>query len=654
MSGPDSARQDKLGFSNRPGEARQKVTGEAHEKEMKLKQDFENKLQEAQNSKTVGAWVVLTQERMGKSRCQAQIDAARTSAGNLLPGIQGRWPNNLQRLRTLWGEGRNANPIGVLWFITNLEPELQTLRKTAAIDTNPATRQALADIEAALQLCLDTIGQPHEGTYTRNPFPGDPTLSARESNLARTGVFMVGAAGAIMTGIFAAFAKEGDENWILPGGYLLVAALAAGWGPLMEGSDSRFQNQIAFLVQPGGDWERLQFGDNSVSAYGMGGSEWGMFVNNYYRDAAGNTAIAAFLKGDKAPTAAQSTAIMALAPTTLRPTIEAMLKSNRGGLPAADFRMMVGLLNNATTENARAIVINYVRMGSTRRNVEAVAKGNAAPMAGPLTAGTPPIVTPRAGTSAIEPPSATTPVSTTTTPPLTLEEAVAKKVKEDAAIAKKTAEDLARSAPPASTTIPPPTPRPPVSTPPTTPPGTPPPAASRPPVAPPPVPPVTPPTPPTAPPIAPPVAPPVAPPAAPVPPTPEMILKARKERIVAEMRTKIANGVRMRNPSLTLDGISCSINGSRNMVVQDGTGPSHTVTMSTPIAGITKNLTFNSIQRNGEEITITLNVTPFNTRSDRMSLEGMAQTLLNFARGGTFYQTVVDGTTERIVTVISQ
>ncbi len=356
-----------------------------------MKQEFEKQQNEKIVRGSVLEWVRGAQERLNGSDSLARTDLALTAAEQLPGSMRGQWTRNLQTVRNLAvrpnRDGSAGDPIAILRFLANIDAERQTLRKLGQTDTSTQTQEGIRAIEDAFDSYARTIGQGHRAVIVRNPYGymDNSPIDRRESHLIRTGIFMAAGVGAVATGLLAALAKDGEANTALPATYLLVMGLAMGWGSINQNGSDRLTGQLDFLVTANNDWETLQFGGNGRPAYGVRGPDWGTFAENWYRDGRRDPLIAAFLRaGNKDPaTPEQRAAILALAPAGIHPQVNAMINSNRSSAMGADFRMMVGLLNQATTPDAQGIVVNFVRSGATRQNVQQVAKVTAAPGGGP-------------------------------------------------------------------------------------------------------------------------------------------------------------------------------------------------------------------------------------------------------------------------------
>lgn len=334
---------------------------------------------------TVTAWVHGAQERMRQPENGQRLETALGAVGNLPQSLQSRWRSILTDLRGYTtrrnNDGSTGDPVAVLRHIAILREDRQRLQKIVSLEQTPENaeraREAATAIDAALQSYEQAIGRAHPGFIVENPYAAmrNRTVEERGSNLLRIGVAGAGLGAAAIGGMLAFFAREEDQNWALPGAYLAVAAVAMGWGSLTEKADQRLARQVGFLVEPGGDWERLQFGSEGIPAYDVRGADWALFAEQYYNNGTRNPLIAAMIANKNTPSAQQRRAILDLAPEAIRPQVERMLDSRRENSPGIDMRLFFRELSRATTREAQQMAVQFVRSGATRRNLQALNPG---------------------------------------------------------------------------------------------------------------------------------------------------------------------------------------------------------------------------------------------------------------------------------------
>ncbi len=407
------------------------VTDAAH----KSLHELEEKFEQQQTRQTLGQWARGAQERMAKQRCITTVQRAQGSLSSLPQTMQGRWTGRMNLLTTLATrkiattenrqERTEGDPIAILRFIANTQPELTLLKGITQRSRNPLAVRAALNIDDAFRSYEQAIGQGHPDVYVGRAYnlTRNPDIDGQGRQLIQMAVFTGAAIGAIFTGVLAMFAKPDDKNWKLPAFWLLLAGIAAGWGDITMNGTERMDKQTGFLTKLGGQWQGLQ------ERYGMRGANWAAFARNWYANGSTHRAV---LRRNKPLSVAERDAILALAPTSIHQQLKNMLASRRGDVLAADFKLMTGLLKNATSGDAQGIVISYIGSGSDHTSMRAISAAAGAsvgagalaaapttgpglsptgPVAGPVVSSTVPPAGPGSGPGPVVLPVSTTTIS---------------------------------------------------------------------------------------------------------------------------------------------------------------------------------------------------------------------------------------------------
>lgn len=372
------------------------------------------KLQQALIHRTIAEEAGQAQDRMQKAQCLNHVDRALGGIANLPQTIQNQWRSQLELLRTLATRqapnGRPGDPYGILRLSENLRPQRELLRKFAQTDTDPLAVRAALDVEEAFRAYERAIGEPHTAVNVRSP-PTNADVNRQGREIVQIGTFLVaGSIGAIF-GTLELLKGNGERSLKMPGAYLAVAALAAGWGSLTETGSERLDSQISFLTQIDGEWERLQ------RSYGLRGPEWKTFVEGFYREVRQNSnpTLIAALRSSTPLTPEQRAAVHRLAPATASQQFHDILDKMLNSGPAsnaADLRVLAGFLDQATTPDARTIVARYVGSGASRQSLAMLNSATAStstrarPPAPAAAAGVPPLAVTAAPSAMATPPSA--------------------------------------------------------------------------------------------------------------------------------------------------------------------------------------------------------------------------------------------------------
>lgn len=322
---------------------------------------------------TVGEWARCAQERMRKANSLGAAKRATDSVRHLPETIRSQWESHLTLLTTYATrtapDGSTGDPIAILRHIFAVQGDLATLRKLAAPIGNSDTLRAVQLIHDAYESFHSAIGQGHPAVHFINPLHRNDRLSKRGGDLARMGLFIAGAGAFVISGLLAAFSKPEDRNLKIPGMYLAVAGLAAGWGEITMKGDERLDRQIGFLTEPAGRWETLQ------NEYRLLGPDWAQYIRNYYRSGLENPLVVSGFAAERPLGKEERAAIMALAPARIHRQLERMLNGQRGAVHAADWKLMTGFLNGATSDDARGIITAFVDEGVTRESLAILNRG---------------------------------------------------------------------------------------------------------------------------------------------------------------------------------------------------------------------------------------------------------------------------------------
>ena len=320
-------------------------------------------------------------------------DRATLASVPLLPqSTQGRWLGHLSALKNF---GNRGDPLQTLRYISNIGDDIYYLQ-TLQVIGNEREQRGAREVAELLRQWEAAIGPAHPGhTIVDRYRERNPRISGQARNVLATGVFLIAASAAIFTGLLALFSKPDERQWKVFGIWATIALLAAGFGDITRGGPERLQGQVDFLVQPGGEWERLQMGGPGNPAYGLRDGNWSSFFRRLYDRGTHSPDVVAALRATGRMTDAQRKAILALAPPAIHPQLTAMLDSGGGAQQGADFRRMLGQLNHARTQEAQNIVVGYTQSGASRDTLAMFAKaraGTVAPPPPPVGFGSVPVV----------------------------------------------------------------------------------------------------------------------------------------------------------------------------------------------------------------------------------------------------------------------
>ena len=355
-------------------------------------------------AKSLLSWRTGAQERMRLKGCSKVLASAQKSVEDMpaqdrYHSVQNQWRGRLRDLNYYAtrevsnpdGTKSIGQPLAVLRFINMVRPELTQLAEIPdppRADGHPGTADLARQINAVFRSYEEAIGSPPQGVNTQVQLGriASTPFDQRGRDLVRIGVFVVAGGLAIITGILALFAKEEDRNWKIPGTYLLIAALALGWGEFTRPGSQRLADEVGFLTRIGGGFEGLQ------ERYGIRGPGWGSFARRWYEDGRRDPEIAAALKSKNPPSQEQRKAILALSDSPdVKRQLEKMLASTANGNAAVDFKTFITLLNAANSQDGQGIVINFLQNGASRADVaflRKLAPPGTDPTAPPVTSST--------------------------------------------------------------------------------------------------------------------------------------------------------------------------------------------------------------------------------------------------------------------------